>query len=50
MVRVLVKKEKAVLPDVMSKNARFYGSQAGPTKISLSDPTKPYKKIGSDEL
>jgi hypothetical protein len=44
------KKGKAVLPDVMSKNARFYGSQAGPTKISLSDPTKPYKKIGSDEL
>jgi hypothetical protein len=44
------KKGKAVLPDVMSKNARFYGSQAGPTKISLSDPTKPYKKIGSDSF
>jgi hypothetical protein len=44
------KKGKAVLPDVMSKNARFYGSQAGPTKISLSDPTKPYKKIGSDNF
>ena len=37
------KKGKAVIPDVMSKNARFYGSKAGPTKISLSDPTKPYK-------
>ena len=42
------KKGKAVLPDVMSKNARFYGSSAGPTKISLSDPTRPYKTIGND--
>jgi len=42
------KKGKAVIPDVMSKNARFYGSQAGPTKISLSDPTKPYKNVSSD--
>ena len=42
------KKGKAVIPDVMSKNARFYGSKAGPTKISLSDPTKPYKTIGND--
>ena len=44
------KKGKAVLPDVMGKNARFYGSQAGPTKISLSDPTKPYKKVSSDNF
>jgi hypothetical protein len=44
------KKGKAVLPDVMSKNARFYGSQAGPTKISLSDPKKPYKKVSSDNF
>jgi hypothetical protein len=42
------KKGKAVIPDVMSKNARFYGSKAGPTKISLSDPTKPYKSVSSD--
>ncbi len=42
------KKGKAVLPDVMGKNARFYGSSAGPTKISLSDPTRPYKTIGND--
>ena len=42
------KKGKAVIPDVMSKNARFYGSKAGPTKISLSDPTKPYKNVSSD--
>ena len=39
------KKGKAVIPDVMSKNARFYGSKAGPTKISLSDPTKPIKML-----
>jgi hypothetical protein len=32
------KKGKAVLPDVMSKVARFYNTKAGPTKISLSDP------------
>lgn len=44
------KKGKAVLPDVMGKNARFYGSSAGPTKISLSDPTKPYKKVSSDNF
>ena len=42
------KKGKAVIPDVMAKNARFYGSKAGPTKISLSDPTKPYKSVSSD--
>ena len=44
------KKGKAVIPDVMSKNARFYGSQAGPTKISLSDPTKPYKNVSNDRF
>ena len=42
------KKGKAVLPDVMSRNARLFGSKAGPTKISLSDPTKPYKIVGRD--
>jgi hypothetical protein len=44
------KKGKAVIPDVMSKNARFYGSKAGPTKISLSDPTKPYKNVSTDNF
>ena len=34
----------------MGKNARFYGSKAGPTKISLSDPTKPYKNVSSDRF
>ena len=42
------KKGKAVLPDIMNRNARFYGSKAGPTKISLSDPAKPYKSVGTD--
>jgi hypothetical protein len=44
------KKGKAVLPDVMSKVARFYNTKAGPTKISLSDPSKPYKNIKKDEF
>ena len=44
------KKGKAVLPDVMGKNARFYGSTAGPTKISLSDPTQPYKNVSTDKF
>tara|TARA_R110000796_G_scaffold218771_1_gene334722 strand:+ start:2 stop:1906 length:1905 start_codon:yes stop_codon:yes gene_type:complete len=41
-------KGKAVLPDLMKKTARFYNSQAGPTKISLSDPKLPYKQVGKD--
>jgi hypothetical protein len=44
------KKGKAVLPDVMSKVARFYNTKAGSTKISLSDPTKPYKTMGTDKF
>ena len=44
------KKGKAVLPDVMGKIARFYNSKAGPTKISLSDPSKPYKSVTSDRF
>ena len=42
------KKGKAVVPDVMSRIARFYNSKAGPTKISLSDPSKPYKQLGTN--
>ena len=42
------KKGKAVMPDVMSKVARFYNTKAGPTKISLSDPSKPFKKVSND--
>jgi len=39
------KKGKAIIPDVMNKIARFYNTKAGSTKISLSDPSKPYKKV-----
>ncbi len=42
------KKGKAVVPDVMSRIARFYNTKAGPTKISLSDPSKPYKNVKTD--
>ena len=42
------KKGKAVVPDVMSRIARFYNSKAGPTKISLSDPSQPYKRVSTD--
>tara|TARA_R100001224_G_scaffold51229_1_gene29626 strand:- start:554 stop:2467 length:1914 start_codon:yes stop_codon:yes gene_type:complete len=42
------KRGKAILPDVMSRLARFYNTKAGPTKISLSDPSKPYKQTGTN--
>ena len=38
----------AVMPNNMKRAARFYGSKAGPIKISLSDPSKPYKSISRD--
>ena len=44
------KKGSAVMPDLMKKVARFYDSKAGPVKISLSDPAKPYKKIATDKF
>jgi len=34
----------------MKKAARLYDSKAGPTKISLSDPSKPYKSIVTEEF
>ena len=43
-------KGKAVMPELMKKSARFYNSKAGPTKISLSDPKMPYKKVRKDEF
>ena len=44
------KKGKAVLPDVMARLARFYGTKSGPTKISYSDPSLPYKRIGTNNF
>jgi len=43
-------KGKAVMPELMKRSARFYNTQAGPTKISLSDPKMPYKKIRKDKF
>ena len=43
-------KGKAVMPDLMKRQARFYNTQAGPTKITLSDPKMPYKKVRKDEF
>ena len=34
----------------MKRIARFYDTQAGPTKISLSDPKLPYKKIRTNKF
>ena len=39
------KKGKSVMADLMKKTANFQDSKAGPIKISLSDPSKPYKAI-----
>ena len=39
------KKGKSVMADLMKKTANFQDSKAGPIKISLSDPSKPYKII-----
>ena len=44
------KKGKAVMPEIMKKTARFYNSKAGPEKIALSDPKKPYKEIDFDQF
>jgi hypothetical protein len=43
-------KGKAVMPELMKRSARFYNTQAKPTKISLSDPKMPYKKVRKDEF
>ena len=44
------KSGSAVVPNLMKRAARLYGSKAGPTKVSLSDPSKPYKKISTDSF
>ena len=44
------KKGKAVMPDLMRKIANFYESKSGPIKISLSDPSKPYKMVKTDKF
>jgi hypothetical protein len=44
------KSGSAVMPNLMKRAARLYGSKAGPTKVSLSDPSRPYKKISTEEF
>ena len=44
-VKGIGNKGKAVMPELMKRSARFYNTQAKPTKISLSDPKLPYKRI-----
>lgn len=41
-------KGKSVMADLMKKSANFQDSKAGPIKLSLSDPSKPVKKIVTD--
>ena len=44
------KKGKSVMADLMKKTATFQDSKAGPIKLSLSDPSKPYKRIATDSF
>jgi len=44
------KRGKAVMPELMRKLGNFYGSKAGPTKISLSDPKLPYKRVSKEKF
>ena len=41
-------KGRSVMADLMKKTANFQDSKAGPIKLSLSDPSKPYKEIATD--
>ena len=43
-------KSPAVIPSLMKKIAKDFNTQAGPIKVSRSDPTKPYKRVEIEEL
>ena len=43
-------KSLAVIPEEMKKQARMFNTSAGPIKFSLSDPTKPYKRVNSRDV
>jgi len=43
-------KSPAVIPSLMKKMAKDFDTQAGPIKISRSDPTKPYKRIEKEKI
>ena len=43
-------KSPAVIPSLMKKIAKDFNTQAGPIKVSRSDPTKPYKRIEVENI
>ena len=43
-------KSPAVIPSLMKKIAKEFDTQAGPIKVSRSDPTKPYKRVEIQNL
>jgi len=43
-------KSPAVIPALMKKIGKDFDTKAGTIKISKSDPTKPYKRVESEEL
>jgi hypothetical protein len=43
-------KSPAVIPSLMKKLAKDFDTKAGVIKVSRSDPTKPYKRIDTDNL
>jgi hypothetical protein len=43
-------KSPAVIPSLMKKIGKDFDTKAGTIKISKSDPTKPYKRVESEEL
>ena len=43
-------KSPAVIPSLMKKLAKEFDTQAGPIKVSRSDPSKPYKRIEKEKM
>lgn len=43
-------KSPAVIPSLMKKIGKDFNTKAGTIKISRSDPTKPYKRVETEEL
>ena len=43
-------KSPAVIPALMKKMAKDFDTQAGPIKVSRSDPTKPYKRVSKEKM
>ena len=45
-----ISKSPAVIPDLFKKLAKEYDTKAGKIKISLSDPSKPYKNLRKKDI